>query len=331
MWTARCAAGKGKYMKKKLQIFVSSTYIDLKEERQAAVEAILKSGNIPAGMELFTAGDKSQLETITRWIDESDVYFLILGGRYGSIESTTGNSYTEIEYDYAKSINKPTFAVVITEEYLNKKVQENSIDFIEREHNDKLKQFREKVLKNTSSFFSSMSDIKLAIHETLADFKDRYDFSGWVPGTIESEVDELKKENSLLKKEIEELKNNSAYESKKSNKETGKIDQEEFENIYNYFESKIVKFKIEDNTYEFNINKFIKTYYESMITGIYNKYNMNEIDSVLFFSVMPQLNLYDLAEIEAVPRVAYRRFFLTSKGKKYSIFLNKKTESQEEK
>ena len=108
----------------------------------------------PAGMELFAAGDKSQLETITRWIDESDVYFLILGGRYGSIESTTGNSYTEIEYDYAKSINNPTFAVVITEEYLNKKVQENSIDFIEREHNDKLKQFREKVLKNTSSFFS---------------------------------------------------------------------------------------------------------------------------------------------------------------------------------
>lgn len=318
-------------MKKKLQIFVSSTYIDLKEERQAAVEAILKSGNIPAGMELFAAGDKSQLETITRWIDESDVYFLILGGRYGSIESTTGNSYTEIEYDYAKSINKPTFAVVIKEDYLNKKVQENSIDFIEREHNDKLKQFRDKVLKNTSSFFSSTSDIKLAIHETLADFKDRYDFSGWVPGIIETEIDELKKENSLLKKEIEELKKYSAYDSKKSNKElkdTMKNDNEEFQNIYNYFESKIVKFKSNDKIYEFNINKFILTYYETMITGIYNQYNMSEIDSILFFSVMPQLNLFDLAEIEPVPRVAYRRFFLTSKGKKYSIYLNKKTESK---
>lgn len=43
-------------MKRKLQIFVSSTYSDLKGERQAAVEAILRSGNIPAGMELFAAG-----------------------------------------------------------------------------------------------------------------------------------------------------------------------------------------------------------------------------------------------------------------------------------
>ena len=49
--------------KKKLQVFVSSTYNDLKEERQAAVEAILKAGHIPAGMELFAAGNDSQLQT----------------------------------------------------------------------------------------------------------------------------------------------------------------------------------------------------------------------------------------------------------------------------
>ena len=83
---------QAKLMDKKLQIFISSTYIDLKEERQAAVQAILKAGHIPAGMELFTAGDKSQMETIKRWIDESDIYMLILGGRYGSIEPTTSLS-----------------------------------------------------------------------------------------------------------------------------------------------------------------------------------------------------------------------------------------------
>ena len=42
-------------------------------------------------MELFAAGDKSQLETIHRWIDESDIYMLILGGRYGSVDKDTGN------------------------------------------------------------------------------------------------------------------------------------------------------------------------------------------------------------------------------------------------
>ncbi|MEB3312161.1 MAG: DUF4062 domain-containing protein [Snowella sp.] len=71
---------------RKLQVFVSSTYLDLKSERQAAVEAILTAGHIPAGMELFSAGDQSQWEVIKEWIDESDVFLLILGGRYGSIE-----------------------------------------------------------------------------------------------------------------------------------------------------------------------------------------------------------------------------------------------------
>jgi hypothetical protein len=71
-----------KVQKKKLQVFVSSTYTDLQEERQTAVEAILTAGNIPAGMELFAAGYESQMNVIKRWIDESDVYMSILGGRH---------------------------------------------------------------------------------------------------------------------------------------------------------------------------------------------------------------------------------------------------------
>ncbi len=66
-------------MTKKMQVFVSSTYLDLKAERQSAVDAILKAGHIPAGMELFAAGDESQLETIKKWIDNSDIFMLILG------------------------------------------------------------------------------------------------------------------------------------------------------------------------------------------------------------------------------------------------------------
>ena len=48
-------------MKRKLQVFVSSTFTDLIEDRQSAVGAILKSGHIPAGMELFTSGNQSQM------------------------------------------------------------------------------------------------------------------------------------------------------------------------------------------------------------------------------------------------------------------------------
>src|SRR6266496_3615130 len=102
-------------VKKKLQVFMSSTYTDMLAERQAAVEAILRAGHIPAGMELFAAGDESQLETIRRWIDDSDIFMLMLGGRYGSIEPKSGKSYIELEYDYAAKTKKPLFAAVISE------------------------------------------------------------------------------------------------------------------------------------------------------------------------------------------------------------------------
>ncbi len=69
------------FVKKRLQVFVSSTFTDLTRERQSAVEAILTAGHIPAGMELFTSGDESQMEVIKQWINESDVFLLILGGR----------------------------------------------------------------------------------------------------------------------------------------------------------------------------------------------------------------------------------------------------------
>lgn len=110
-------------MSKKLQVFISSTFTDLQDERQAAVESVLKSGHIPAGMELFRSGDQSQKDTITKWIEESDVYLLILGGRYGSIEETTGKSYTHWEYDLAGELKKPRFAVVISSDALQKKLR----------------------------------------------------------------------------------------------------------------------------------------------------------------------------------------------------------------
>ena len=109
-------------MNKKLQVFVSSTYTDLIEERQAAVEAILDAGHIPAGMELFKAGNESQLKTIYKWIDESDVYMLILGGRYGSVESKSGKSYTQLEYEYALNRNIPVFTVVLSKDFLTSKI-----------------------------------------------------------------------------------------------------------------------------------------------------------------------------------------------------------------
>ena len=206
---------------RKLQIFVSSTYSDLKEERQAAVEAILSSGHIPAGMELFSAGDESQLTVIQRWIDESDVYLLILGGRYGSIESKSGKSYTELEFDYALEKNKPLFAVIINELVLESKVKTMGIAIIEQENPKELKQFRLKTLKHLVKFWDDKKDIKIAIHETLSDFSYRKDLIGWIRGNnslhtalVAEEIARLTNENSELRKKLgHENIGNSLYSS----------------------------------------------------------------------------------------------------------------------
>ena len=91
----------------KYQVFLSSTYTDLIEERRAVLDILLKADCIPAGMENFVAQDEEQFNVIKKVIDLCDYYVLIIGKRYGSINPNTGKSYTEMEYDYAISKKIP--------------------------------------------------------------------------------------------------------------------------------------------------------------------------------------------------------------------------------
>jgi hypothetical protein len=179
---------------KKLQVFVSSTYTDLRDERQAAVAAILAAGHIPAGMELFAAGDEEQLTVIRRWIDESDVFMLILGSRYGSIEPQTSKSYVQLEYEYALSTHKPLFAVV-------KELSSTAEPEFEA--------FKTLVLQKMVRFWRESIEIKLAIYETLAEFSRRAELTGWVKpdtvvnvGAISEEVARLSRENAALRERL---------------------------------------------------------------------------------------------------------------------------------
>jgi hypothetical protein len=93
------------------QVFVSSTYTDLKEERAEVLQAIWELDCIPTGMEAFVAANESQWEVIKRVINECDYYVLIIGGRYGSV-TEDGISYTEKEFRYAQDLGIPVLAFV---------------------------------------------------------------------------------------------------------------------------------------------------------------------------------------------------------------------------
>lgn len=105
-------------MDKKYQVFISSTYEDLQEERQKVQEAILSMYQFPIGMEMFSADDSEQWEIIRETIDTSDFYILIIAHRYGSIikeGKDAGMSYTEKEFRYARSKGIPILAYIISD------------------------------------------------------------------------------------------------------------------------------------------------------------------------------------------------------------------------
>lgn len=74
------------------------------------MSALLQMDAFPAGMELFPAADDDAWTLIKRVIDESDYYLLVIGGKYGSIDSETELSSTKKEYGYAVAESKPVMA-----------------------------------------------------------------------------------------------------------------------------------------------------------------------------------------------------------------------------
>ncbi|MFD1468715.1 DUF4062 domain-containing protein [Hymenobacter caeli] len=263
-------------MKNKLQVFISSTFSDLQLERQAAVEAVLRSGHISAGMELFSAGNESQLEIIKRWIDESDVYMLILGGRYGSIEKKSGLSYTEIEYRYAVEKNKPVFSIVVSDSLLKAKVKKNGLDVIERDDIKKYNQFKELVLSKICRFFNNNTEIKLAVLESLLDIQSRFNLKGWIRYEDVPDMSSLLKQLSLLQNENTILKKELLSKNNKVSKELfGILNYEQLKQL-------LLNEKINIPKSVSNMNKDVEQSYFDVFTanaGIFNTGVDNQVAS----------------------------------------------------
>lgn len=156
-------------MRKKYQFFVSSTYKDLIEERQIAINSIMRLGHIPAGMELFTATGEEQFASIKPIIDESDYYVLILGGKYGTVIKSEKISYTEKEFDYAISTGKRIIALVHKDpDNLPSNKRETKASMIKYFNN-----FREKVINDRMvSMWSNLVDLSQLISSSIVHVVD---------------------------------------------------------------------------------------------------------------------------------------------------------------
>lgn len=218
-------------MNKRYQVFVSSTFSDLKDERGKVIQQLMKMDCIPASMEFFTAVDDEVFEFIKTVIDDSDYYVLIIGGRYGSVDET-GISYTEKEYDYAKEKGLVILTFIHGEP--------GKLEFEKSEGDPaarkKLKEFRNKVATGRIvEFWSDPSELAGLVTVALVNAIKLSPAIGWVRGSqIGSE--ELLIDLNSSRKEVERLKDKISNLSAKNSSYS-------IDNIANLDESIEIKFE----------------------------------------------------------------------------------------
>ena len=194
-------------MEKKYQVFVSSTYEDLQEERKKVMEALLQMNCFPVGMEYFNASDSSQWEVIKSLIRECDYYILIVAGRYGSIEEGSGKSYTQKEFEYAIEQKVPVISFVHkSPDNISKKYVE-----MDAEANRLFDAFKADIKKRLCKFWDNADGLASQVILSLTSLIKTNPRIGWVKADEVSsseankEILDLRKENELLKKQIDEL------------------------------------------------------------------------------------------------------------------------------
>jgi Domain of unknown function (DUF4062) len=189
---------------KRYQVFVSSTYADLKDERQRVIQALMEMDCIPAGMELFPAVDEDQFAFIKKVIDDCDYYILIVGGRYGSL-TASGISYTEQEYRYAVE-NELKVIALLHENPAEISVGKSDLDPVLRE---RLVAFRESVSTGRLvRFWKNANELPGIVALSLSKTIKTYPARGWVRADrVQSadllvELNEVRKQNEVLSKEL---------------------------------------------------------------------------------------------------------------------------------
>ncbi len=188
-------------MEKRYQVFVSSTYEDLREERQEVMQALLELDCIPSGIELFSAANEDQWTIIQGVIDDCDYYVVIIGGRYGSI-GPTDISYTQLEYEYAVSQKKPIIA------FLHKDPESLPANKCEKTEGGrkKLEEFRDLAQKKICRYWTSPTELGFVVSRSLIKLIKARPAVGWVRADLLPDPS-ASKEILRLKKGVEEFEN----------------------------------------------------------------------------------------------------------------------------
>jgi hypothetical protein len=201
----------------KYQVFISSTYEDLRKERDLIMKAVLEMGHIPVGMEMFSAADEEQWKLISRHIQETDYYVVVIAHRYGS--TVDGLSYTEKEYDFAVTHGIPALGFLIAD------AAPWPGEYVETSAADELRKFKAKIRSKPVAFWTSAEDLYGKVAISLSKQFASSPRPGWVRATeavdpkVINELSRLSEENRQLREELERSRIKQASETEITLKE----------------------------------------------------------------------------------------------------------------
>jgi hypothetical protein len=90
-----------------LRIFISSTRTDFEADRTALENTIRRLEAVFVGMEHFGSDPRLPADACAALVKSCDLFVCLVGQSYGSIDSATGRSFTEGEYETAESLMVP--------------------------------------------------------------------------------------------------------------------------------------------------------------------------------------------------------------------------------
>jgi hypothetical protein len=341
-------------IQRRYQVFVSSTYEDLRLERAQVSQAVLELGHFPAGMELFPASDETQWEVIKKAIDESDYYIVVVAGRYGSTDKE-GLSFTEKEFDYASSKGVPVLGFLCKDisSLPNKYCDTNSKAV------RALEVFREKVKSKMCRFYGTPEELGLVVSKSLIHAISTNPRVGWVRAdqaknasdfelveSLRKHIQELEEENDGLSEHVR----NSVLPISEVGEAELQDDDEEFLLTISYKRDKVpvseqvalswkailealgpgmFGFLLPRNANSYGLDYFgerlvdlVRTKYSSKVRGLSLKLQQTEIDTVIF--QLKQLGYIQLQTNDD----KFRGWTLTRKGQAKLTRLKVQTKKQ---
>jgi GTPase SAR1 family protein len=180
------------------KVYISSTYLDLKECRRKVSLLLRKLGHEDVAMEYYVAEDQRPVEKCLADVASSDLYIGIFAFRYGWIPKQNNPeelSITEMEYRQAVKAHKDCLILLLNEDVVWPP------RFVDRNH--RIEDFRDELASHhTASYFNSSEDIAAVISPAIYNWSAKH---GHIPAGVVFPDFDLEAYTETLKKHYQRL------------------------------------------------------------------------------------------------------------------------------